>query len=340
MNDDILILSIETSCDETACAVIKNGHEVLSNVVMSQIESHKRFGGVVPEVASRHHVEAITIVIEEALRKANIAPQDLHAVAVTEGPGLIGALLVGINAAKAFSFVHGLPLINVHHIAGHIYANQLHQALEFPLVSLIISGGHTELIYMEDHLSFEIIGETRDDAVGEAYDKVARILGLPYPGGPHIDRLARTGKDTYNLPRPYLSEDTFDFSFSGLKSAVINTVHNAGQKGEEIIPENIAASFQASVVDVLTKKTLSAIQIKEVKQLIIAGGVAANSGVRAAFEEIAESHNIQLNIPELKYCTDNAAMIGAVAYHMYKREQFSTLALNGRNSIDIETVRG
>ena len=340
MNDDILILSLETSCDETACAVIKNGHEVLSNVVMSQIESHKRFGGVVPEVASRHHVEAITIVIEEALRKANITPQNLHAVAVTEGPGLIGALLVGINAAKAFSFVHGLPLINVHHIAGHIYANQLHQPLEFPLVALIISGGHTELIYMEDHLSFEIIGETRDDAVGEAYDKVARILGLPYPGGPHIDRLARTGKDTYNLPRPYLSDDTFDFSFSGLKSAVINTVHNAGQKGEEIIPENIAASFQASVVDVLTKKTLSAIQRKEVKQLIIAGGVAANSGVRAAFEEIAESHNIQLNIPELKYCTDNAAMIGAVAYHMYKREQFSTLALNGRNSIDIETVRG
>lgn len=340
MNDDILILSLETSCDETACAVIKNGHEVLSNVVMSQIESHKRFGGVVPEVASRHHVEAITIVIEEALRKANITPQNLHAVAVTEGPGLIGALLVGINAAKAFSFVHGLPLINVHHIAGHIYANQLHQPLEFPLVALIISGGHTELIYMEDHLSFEIIGETRDDAVGEAYDKVARILGLPYPGGPHIDRLARTGKDTYNLPRPYLSDDTFDFSFSGLKSAVINTVHNAGQKGEEIIPENIAASFQSSVVDVLTKKTLSAIQRKEVKQLIIAGGVAANSGVRAAFEEIAESHNIQLNIPELKYCTDNAAMIGAVAYHMYKREQFSTLALNGRNSIDIETVRG
>lgn len=340
MNDDILILSIETSCDETSCAVIKNGHEVLSNVVMSQIESHKRFGGVVPEVASRHHVEAITIVIEEALKEANITPKDLHAVAVTEGPGLIGALLVGINAAKAFSFVHGLPLINVHHIAGHIYANQLHKPLEFPLVALIISGGHTELIYMEDHLSFEIIGETRDDAVGEAYDKVARILGLPYPGGPHIDRLARTGEDTYNLPRPYLSDDTSDFSFSGLKSAVINTAHNANQKSEEIIPENIAASFQASVVDVLTKKTLSAIQMKKVKQLIIAGGVAANSGVRRAFEDIAESRNIQVNIPELKYCTDNAAMIGAVAYHMYKREQFSTLALNGRNSIDIETVRG
>lgn len=340
MKNDTLILSIETSCDETACAVIRNGSEVLSNVVMSQIESHKRFGGVVPEVASRHHVESITIVIEEALEQANITPEDLQAVAVTEGPGLIGALLVGINAAKAFSFVHGLPLINVHHIAGHIYANQLHQPLKFPLVALIISGGHTELIYMEDHLSFEIIGETRDDAVGEAYDKVARILGLPYPGGPHIDRLAQAGTDTYNLPRPYLSEDSFDFSFSGLKSAVINTVHNKKQKEEDIIPEDIAASFQASVVDVLTKKTLSAIETKQADQLIIAGGVAANSAVRGAFEEIAKTHNIDVHVPELKFCTDNAAMIGAVAYHMYKRGQFSTLSLNGRNSIDIETVSG
>lgn len=340
MKDDILILSIETSCDETACAVIKNGSEVLSNIVMSQIESHKRFGGVVPEVASRHHVESITIVIEEALREANVAPKDLHAVAVTEGPGLIGALLVGINAAKAFSFVHGLPLINVHHIAGHIYANQLHQPLEFPLIALIISGGHTEIIFMKDHLSFEIMGETRDDAVGEAYDKVARILGLPYPGGPHIDRLARLGQDTYNLPRPYLSEDTFDFSFSGLKSAVINTVHNRKQKGEQVIPENIAASFQSSVVDVLTKKTLDAIEMKDVSQLIIAGGVAANSAVRDAFDAIGNSHDVHVHIPEFKFCTDNAAMIGAVAYEMYKRKQFSTLALNGQNAIDIETISG
>lgn len=339
MNDDILILSIETSCDETACAVIKNGHEVLSNVVMSQIESHKRFGGVVPEVASRHHVEAMTIVLEEALEQANVTPKDLNAVAVTEGPGLIGALLVGINAAKAFSFVHDLPLINVHHIAGHIYANQLHQPLEFPLVALIVSGGHTELLYMNEHLSFEVIGETRDDAVGEAYDKVARLLDLPYPGGPHIDRLARTGEDTYDLPRPYLSDDTYDFSFSGLKSAVINKIHNAKQKGEAIIPENIAASFQASVVDVLTKKTTRVLKEKSVNQLIIAGGVAANSGVREAFEKISKEEGIKLAIPELKYCTDNAAMIGAVAYHMYKAEMLSDLALNGRNTIDIEEIR-
>ncbi len=339
MNDDILILSIETSCDETACAVIKNGHEVVSNVVMSQIESHKRFGGVVPEVASRHHVESITIVIEEALEKANVAPSDLSAVAVTEGPGLIGALLVGINAAKAFSFAHDLPLINVHHIAGHIYANQLHQPLAFPLVSLIVSGGHTELLYMKDHLSFEVIGETRDDAVGEAFDKVARLLELPYPGGPHIDRLSKIGADTYHLPRPYLSDDTYDFSFSGLKSAVINKIHNAKQKGEVIIPENIAASFQASVVDVLTKKTFEALREKSVNQFIIAGGVAANSGIRTAFEALSKEHGINLSIPELKYCTDNAAMIGAVAYHMYKAEMFSDLSLNGRNTIDIEEIR-
>ena len=204
MNKDITILSIETSCDETACSIVRNGHELLSNIVVSQIESHKRFGGVVPEVASRHHVETITTVIEEVLNQAGLTPQELDAVAVTEGPGLIGALLVGINAAKAFSFAHDLPLIPVHHIAGHIYANQLEEELTFPLMALIVSGGHTELIYMKDHLSFEVIGETRDDAVGEAYDKVARVIGLPYPGGPHIDRLSKKGKDTFNFPRAYL----------------------------------------------------------------------------------------------------------------------------------------
>src|SRR5690625_5286107 len=211
-----MILSIETSCDETAASVVRNGNDILSNVVISQIESHKRFGGVVPEVASRHHVETITMVIEEAMAQANLKPADLTAVAVTEGPGLIGALLVGINAAKAFSFAHDLPLIPVHHIAGHIYANQLEEKLTFPLMALIVSGGHTELVYMKDHLNFEVIGETRDDAVGEAYDKVARVIGLPYPGGPHIDRLSKEGKDTFDFPRAYL-EGSYDFSFSGLK---------------------------------------------------------------------------------------------------------------------------
>ncbi len=336
MNKDITILSIETSCDETACSVVRNGHELLSNIVVSQIDSHKRFGGVVPEVASRHHVESITTVIEEALNQAGLTPQDLDAVAVTEGPGLIGALLVGINAAKAFSFAHDLPLIPVHHIAGHIYANQLEEELRFPLMALIVSGGHTELIYMKNHLSFEVIGETRDDAVGEAYDKVARVIGLPYPGGPHIDRLSKEGRDTFNFPRAYLEPGSYDFSFSGLKSAVINSLHNHKQKNLEVNSEDVAASFQHSVVDVLTNKTMQAVEEYKVKNLIIAGGVAANSGLRARFEQLTRMQNINLHIPELKFCTDNAAMIGAAAYQLYLKEHFTGLDLNGRNFIDIE----
>lgn len=336
MNKDITILSIETSCDETACSVVRNGHELLSNIVVSQIDSHKRFGGVVPEVASRHHVESITMVIEQALEEAALTPDGLDAVAVTEGPGLIGALLVGINAAKAFSFAHDLPLIPVHHIAGHIYANQLEEELKFPLMALIVSGGHTELIYMKDHLSFEVIGETRDDAVGEAYDKVARVIGLPYPGGPHIDRLSKEGQDTFNFPRAYLEAGSYDFSFSGLKSAVINSHHNHKQKGLEVNPEDIASSFQHSVVDVLTNKTMQAVEEYKVKNLIIAGGVAANSGLRARFEQLTRMQNISLHIPQLKFCTDNAAMIGAAAYPLYLKEHFTGLDLNGRNFIDIE----
>lgn len=336
MNKDITILSIETSCDETACSVVRNGHELLSNIVVSQIDSHKRFGGVVPEVASRHHVESITTVIEEALDQAGLTPEELDAVAVTEGPGLIGALLVGINAAKAFSFAHDLPLIPVHHIAGHIYANQLEEELTFPLMALIVSGGHTELIYMRDHLSFEVIGETRDDAVGEAYDKVARVIGLPYPGGPHIDRLSKEGQDTFNFPRAYLEAGSYDFSFSGLKSAVINSLHNHKQKGLEVNEKDVPASFQHSVVDVLTNKTMQAVEEYKVKELIIAGGVAANSGLRARFEQLTRMQGINLHIPELKFCTDNAAMIGAAAYQLYLKEHFTGLDLNGRNFIDIE----
>lgn len=336
MNEAVIILSIETSCDETACSIVKNGNEILANVVVSQIESHKRFGGVVPEVASRHHVETITAVIEEALQIAQLTPEDLSAVAVTEGPGLIGALLVGINAAKAFSFAHDLPLIPVHHIAGHIYANQLEEDLQFPLISLIVSGGHTELIYMKDNMSFEVIGETRDDAVGEAYDKVARVIGLPYPGGPHIDRLSKEGEDSFNFPRPYLEPGSYDFSFSGLKSAVINTLHNHRQKDLEVKDIDVARSFQESVIDVLSKKTMQAIADYEVENLIIAGGVAANSGLRERFKALCQDQNIKLSIPALKYCTDNAAMIGAAAYHLYNNKAFGDLDLNGRNYIDIE----
>lgn len=337
MTKDIKILSIETSCDETACSIIKNGKEILSNVVVSQIDSHKRFGGVVPEVASRHHVESITLVIEEALQKAEISPDELDAVAVTEGPGLIGALLVGINAAKAFSFAHDLPLIPVHHIAGHIYACELEEQMNFPLIALVVSGGHTELLLMKSHLEFEVIGETRDDAVGEAYDKVARVIGLPYPGGPHIDRLSSEGTDEFNFPRAYLEKGSYDFSFSGLKSAVINTHHNYSQKGLEIKPENVACAFQNSVVDVITDKTMKAVREYGVEHLIVAGGVAANSGLRNRFESLCSEQEVKLHIPALKYCTDNAAMIGAAAYQLYLKEYFTGLDLNGRSFIDIET---
>ena len=337
MEKNIKILAVETSCDETAASVIENGNQVLSNVVQSQIESHKRFGGVVPEVASRHHVEMITRVIEEALKNANLTAKELDVVAVTYGPGLIGALLVGVNAAKAFAFAHDLPLIPVHHIAGHIYANQLEHKIKFPLISLIVSGGHTELIKMNNHLEFEVIGETLDDAVGEAYDKVARVIGLPYPGGPEIDRLSKEGKDTYDFPRA-LQDDSYNFSFSGLKSHVINKLHNEKQKNIEVNKADVARSFQESVVDVLTTKTMRALKDENIETLIVAGGVAANSALRERFETLTKENSIELYIPSLKYCTDNAAMIGAVAYEQFKRGDFADLNLNGQNYIDIEEV--
>lgn len=325
---DIYILAIETSCDETAAAIIRNGSEIVSNVVASQIESQKRFGGVVPEIASRHHVEQITLVIEEALKIANMEPKDLTAVAVTEGPGLVGALLIGINAAKAFAFVHNLPIIGAHHIAGHIYANALVQPMEFPLLALVVSGGHTELVLMKEHGCFEVIGETRDDAAGEAYDKVARVLNMPYPGGPHIDRLAHETKEAVEFPRAWL-DDSYDFSFSGLKSAVINYKHNMDQRGEEIIPEQVAKGFQDSVVEVLTTKTVRAAREYNVKQVIAAGGVSANKGLRTSLEQAFNREGIPFIVPPLKLCTDNAAMIGAAATYMYEAGVRGNLAMNG-----------
>ncbi|WP_342048729.1 tRNA (adenosine(37)-N6)-threonylcarbamoyltransferase complex transferase subunit TsaD [Bacillus sp. OTU530] len=334
---DSIILGIETSCDETAVAVVKNGHEILSNVVASQIESHKRFGGVVPEIASRHHVEQITVVLEEALRQADVTLQDIDAIAVTEGPGLVGALLIGVNAAKAVAFAHGIPLVGVHHIAGHIYANRLITEMKFPLLSLVVSGGHTELVYMEKHGSFEVIGETRDDAAGEAYDKVARTLSLPYPGGPHIDRLAHEGQPVLGLPRAWLEPDSYDFSFSGLKSAVINAVHNAKQRGEVIAPEDLAASFQDSVIDVLVTKTVKAAVEYGVKQVLLAGGVAANKGLRNRLQEaFSPMQNIELVIPPLSLCTDNAAMIAAAGTILYSQGKRANLALNANPGLDLE----
>jgi N6-L-threonylcarbamoyladenine synthase len=336
MKKDLLVMGIETSCDETAVSIVKNGVEIVSNIVSSQIDSHKRFGGVVPEIASRHHVEQITMVLEEALKEANVSYNEMDAIAVTEGPGLVGALLIGVNAAKAVSFAHGIPLVSVHHIAGHIYANRLVKEMEFPLLALVVSGGHTEIVYMKEHGHFEVIGETRDDAAGEAYDKVARTLHLPYPGGPQIDQLAQSGEATIDLPRAWLEEGSYDFSFSGLKSAVINTVHNAEQRGESIKPEDLAASFQASVVEVLVTKTLRAIKQYPVKQVLLAGGVAANKGLRTAlttaFDEIED---VELVIPPLKLCTDNAAMIAAVGSILFEQGHRSGLALNANPGLDI-----
>ncbi len=329
------ILAIETSCDETAAAIIKNGTEIVANVVSSQIESHKRFGGVVPEIASRHHVEQMTIVIEEALAQAKMEPSDLTAVAVTEGPGLVGALLIGINAAKAFAWAHGLPIVGVHHIAGHIYANALVQPMEFPLLALVVSGGHTELVYMKEHGSFELIGETRDDAAGEAYDKVARVLNLPYPGGPHIDRLAHEADEAVPFPRVWLEEGSYDFSFSGLKSAVINYQHNMEQRGEAIVPAHVAKGFQDSVVEVLTEKTLRAAREYKVKQVIAAGGVSANKGLRTSLEQAFTKEGIPFYVPPLKFCTDNAAMIGAAGAKMFEAGVRGNLNMNGRPSMEL-----
>lgn len=334
---DIYVLGIETSCDETAAAVVKNGREIMSNIVASQMESHKRFGGVVPEVASRHHVEQITLVIEQAMNDANITFAELDAIAVTQGPGLVGALLIGVNAAKALAFAHQLPLVSVHHIAGHIYANRLVTEMKFPLLALVVSGGHTELVYMKEHGIFEVIGETRDDAAGEAYDKVARALSLPYPGGPHIDRLAHEGEATIDLPRAWLEEGSYDFSFSGLKSAVINALHNAKQRGETIEAKDMAASFQASVIDVLVTKTVKAAQAYNVRQVLLAGGVAANRGLRMELErKMAVLEGVELVIPPLSLCTDNAAMIAAAGTILFEQGKYATMALNANPGLALE----
>lgn len=337
MKNDILILAIESSCDETSVAIVKNGHEKLSNIVASQIKSHMRFGGVVPEIASRHHIEQITQVIDEALKVSNVSMQDIDAIAVTIGPGLVGSLLIGITAAKTLSLAYNKPLIAVNHMAGHIYASQLEQQMKFPNLSLLVSGGHTELVLMKDHLNFEVIGETRDDAVGEAYDKVGRILKLPYPGGKAIDELAAQGIDTMNLPRAMLKEDNFDFSFSGLKSAVINAVHNAKQKNEQIKPSDLAASFQQAVIDILVGKTKKALEQYDVKQLIVAGGVAANSGLRKNLSKMIATNfeTIDLVFPSVSLCGDNAAMIGAVAYQLYLRENFVNLNINAQPNLSL-----
>lgn len=331
---DIYCLSIETSCDETSMSIIKNGTQEIATVVLSQIDIHAIYGGVVPEIASRSHLENITIVLDEILKKSNMELKDIDIIGVTYGPGLIGSLLVGLEAAKTISLVTGKPLIPVHHIAGHIYANNLEKRLEFPLIALVVSGGHTDLIYMDKDYSFKKIGSTLDDAVGEAYDKVAKILNLPYPGGPRIDNLAKVGKDNYKLPYP-LDDDSYNFSFSGIKSAVVNLVHNEKQKGNIVVKEDVATSFQNRVVTIIVKKTFRAIKEYHVNNLIVAGGVAANSGLREKLNELAKENNVTLSIPRISYCTDNAAMIGAAAYYAYKKGIVGDLYLNAKAVVDL-----
>ncbi len=332
---DTYIFAIETSCDETSASIIKNGCEEISTVILSQIDIHKNFGGVVPEIASRNHTGAITVVFEECLKKAKMTMNDIDAIAVTYGPGLNGALLVGIEAAKALSFATGKPLVPVNHMAGHIYANKFVGEFKFPLLCLVVSGGHTELVYMDKEFSFKKIGSTLDDSIGEAYDKVARVVGIPYPGGPLMDKMAHVGKHSYNLPTPK-DDNSYDFSFSGIKSAVINLVHNEKQRGNEINKEDLATSFQETVVSILVKKTVRAIKEYDVKQLLVAGGVSANSGLRDALDKACEELNVELLKPEIKYCTDNAAMIGAAAYYAYKRGDRADFCLNPEPGLDLE----
>lgn len=327
---DIIILAIESSCDETSVAILKNGRTVLSNQIYSQIDIHKKFGGVVPEIASRNHLEKISYIIEEALQESNTRYEDLDAIAVTYGPGLVGALLVGLSTAKAMAYGLHIPLIGVHHIDGHISANYIEDpALEPPFVTLVASGGHSHLVYVGDYGKYEILGRTRDDAAGEAFDKIARALQLGYPGGPLIDKRAKTGNSlAIDFPRAYLEEDSYDFSFSGLKSSVLNYLNSCRMKGKEIIVEDVAASFQQAVVEVLSNKTIKAAMDKKVDKVYLAGGVASNSALRAQMKELAEKNGLRLGYPAPILCTDNAAMIGTAAYYQYLKGDVSDLHLN------------
>ena len=320
------ILAIESSCDETAASVIENG-KLLSNIVSTQIDVHRKYGGVMPEIASRLHAENISIVIKEAMETANTSFEELDAVAVTRGPGLIGALHVGLQAAKTISMLYNIPLIPVHHLAGHIYANEYVSEFKFPMLAVVVSGGNTELVIMKDHMDFEIIAETRDDAIGECYDKVARVLGLPYPGGVPIDKLAKEGTHAYNLPTPLKGEKTLDLSYSGLKTNVINLVHNLEQKGEKVNVADMCKSFQDVAVGLVVDRTIKAVKHYQVKQVILAGGVSANSYLREQMTMEMNKLGVEINIPPMWCCTDNAAMIAKVAERLYDLKVFAPLNL-------------
>jgi N6-L-threonylcarbamoyladenine synthase len=339
MKENVLILSIESSCDETAAAVVENGRNVLSNVISTQIEIHKEFGGVVPEVASRKHIENISDVVYEALKNANVTSEQIDAVAVTYGPGLVGALLVGVNFAKGLAFAWQKPLIGVNHIEGHISANYIEDKnLEPPFICMVASGGHSHLVYVKGYGKYEILGVTRDDAAGEAFDKIARAIGLGYPGGPLVDKAAKSGnKDAIKFPRVIIDEETLDFSFSGLKSAVLNYIHNTEQKKEKVVIEDVAASFQEAVVDVLAMKTMKAAKKKDCKTVALAGGVASNSRLREIIELQCHDAGYKFTKPSPILCTDNAAMIGAAAYYKYLNKQFADSSLNALPNLELES---
>ncbi len=329
---DVYILAVESSCDETSVSIIKNGFEDIATIINSQIDVHTKYGGVVPEVASRLHLENITMVIDECLEKANMKLEDMDAFACTYAPGLLGSLLVGVEATKALAFIYNKPLIATNHMMGHIYANMIGNKLEYPLLSLIVSGGHTDLILMKSENEFEYLGQTLDDAIGEAYDKVARILDLPYPGGPNVEKYALQGEPTYKMPN-ILNDDSYNFSFSGIKSHVNNLVHNERQRGHEVNKYDIARSFQDCVTEHLVDKTKKALLNYNLKTFLISGGVAANTHIREALKSMCDSIGVEMHMPEKKYCTDNAAMIGAAAYVLYKNKQFSPLSTNAESHV-------
>ena len=333
----VLLLGLETSCDETSAAVIEDGRKILSNVIASQIPVHQKYGGVVPELASRRHVEDVIPVIDQALSAAGVGLTDLDAIGVTFGPGLVGALLVGVAAAKALAFSTAIPLIGVHHLEGHMFAPLLtHPDLVPPFVALIVSGGHTSLVHVRDYSSFQLLGQTRDDAAGEAFDKVARVLGLPYPGGPQVEALAKTGNPSaIRFPRSFSGDGTFEFSFSGLKSAVINTLHTASQRNETVVAADVAASFQAAVVDILAEKALQAVQHCGVSSLVLSGGVAANGTLRLELDRRCQLAGVRLYSPDTILCTDNAAMIGCRAYYQLQAGDIADLSLNAIPSLPL-----
>ena len=332
---DVYILAVESSCDETSVSIIKNGFEDIATIINTQIDVHTKYGGVVPEVASRLHLENITMVINECMEKANMKFEDIDAFACTYAPGLLGSLLVGVEATKVLSYIYKKPFIAVNHMMGHIYANMIGNHLEYPLLSLIISGGHTDLILMKSEDSFEYIGQTLDDAIGEAYDKVARILNLPYPGGPNVEKYALQGNPTYKMPN-ILNDDSYNFSFSGIKSHINNLVHNERQRGNEVNEYDIASSFQTCVTSHLVDKTKKALLKYNLKTLLISGGVASNTYIRESLKEMCDSIGVEMHMPPKKYCTDNAAMIGAAAYILYKNKKFAPLSTNAMSHINLQ----